>query len=199
MNIQALDEHSLDVDLLKPGSVVLDVGCRTFGLAKHLASQGCKVISLDPDPSIADPAVPGVVFVQKALVHELPVGDKILFVPMHDASASFVINHGLIPGAIKVEATTIEKLSQEFGVSQWDAVKFDCEGSEYGILMTWPGPIAKQISVEFHEHVQARGESTIEAIVRHLSKWYQVQQHEKSHRHGLPINYWDSLFLLKTP
>ena len=50
---------------------------------------------------------------------------------------------------------SILEIGSKFGASHWDVVKLDCEGAEYDVLLDWPGPIAEQITVEFHEHTGA--------------------------------------------
>ncbi len=57
--------------------------------------------------------------------------------------------------------------------------------------------MARQISVEFHEHVAPRPQALYDAIFAHLGQWYEVVQHEKSARHCCAPNYWDTLFVLK--
>lgn len=201
MILQNVDEHTLDVEALGAGSKILDVGCRGFGLAKHLASIGCEVWSLDPDPDIVDPAVPGVTFLRQAMISIADERGEVQFVKTQDRSGSFVLEgstwHG--PEVMGVQAVTIEMLMKNYNIGQWDAVKLDCEGSEYSILANWPGPIAKQISFEMHEHTgAARGEATIQAIINHLKSWYEPIKHERTLMHGLPtLNYWDSLFVLR--
>lgn len=202
MKLERIDEHTLDLDLLGPSSAVLDVGCRGFALAKHLASQGSKVICLDPCPDVQDPGVPGIVFERKAVLGYGAASQKARLSIVDDKSACFVADGLYRPGhVIDVEATTIPALMERHGIGILDAVKLDCEGSEYEILSAWPGPIAKQISVEFHLHTHsARSEDEIQRIVNYLQSWYVVVQHEKSLQHGLPmLNYWDSLFTLRPP
>lgn len=200
MRLERIDEHTLDLDLLGPGTTVLDVGCRGFHLAKHLASLGSKILCLDPSPDIVDPQAPNITFQRKAVLGYGPASQRVKFAMVHDKNASFVVDGLYEPGqVIEVEATTIPALLEEHQISQVDAVKLDCEGSEYEILAAWPGPIAKQISVEFHLHTHsARSDNEIERIVSYLERWYAVVSHKKSLQHGLPtLNYWDSLFLLR--
>ncbi len=95
---------------------------------------------------------------------------------------------------------SVLEIGKLFDVDVWDVVKLDCEGAEYGVLLDWPGPIANQITVEFHEHTGAneKGIEMYQRILRHLKQWYRVIQHETSQEHGIKTpNYWDSLFVLK--
>lgn len=65
--------------------------------------------------------------------------------------------------------------------------------------VNWPGPIARQISVSFHEHAHPIGEARIKQIVAHLSKWYDPIRHIKDARYCAGENYWDSVFVLRSP
>jgi hypothetical protein len=88
-----------------------------------------------------------------------------------------------------------------FGVSFWEVVKLDCEGAEYEILRNWPGPIARQITIEFHDFLGGAPPGVASAghaeILAHLGQWYDVAQHEWTTQHGAGWNYWDSLFVLR--
>jgi hypothetical protein len=87
---------------------------------------------------------------------------------------------------------------QAIGAFFWDLIKMDCEGAEYGILQSMTSPLAKQMSVEFHEHTPARkGESIVNDIFVHLSQWYVISGNEKKALHGCESNYWDVLFTLR--
>jgi hypothetical protein len=87
------------------------------------------------------------------------------------------------------------------GVDVFEVVKMDCEGAEYDILLNWPGPIARQITVEFHDFLGLRPFPDYhDALVRHLGQWYKIIKHEEFPHplaQGHPINYWDSLFVLR--
>jgi len=199
MNLERIDEHTLDVDLLGPGSVVLDIGCRGFGLARYLAAKGCKVLCFDPSPDVEDPHVEGIIFERQAVLGYGIPGATVPFALVSNKNANFVADGLYRPGQIiEVPTTTIPEIMAKHGIGTLDAVKLDCEGSEYEILGAWPGKIAKQISVEFHLHTHsAKTQSELSFILNWISQWYDVVQHELSLQHGLPTpNYWDSLFVL---
>jgi FkbM family methyltransferase len=197
--ITVIAEHSFDIGRINPGAPILDVGCRSFSPAKELASLGFDVIAMDPDPEIIDPGITGIRFVKEALVAPNEVGMK-PYASFGNGTGNFIVgDFSDVPtlGIIEtVNCVDISELSQRFGVDDWGAIKLDCEGSEFEILQQWPGPIADQISVEFHEHTRSNpGAGYYEDLFKILGRWYRVAQHEKTARHGLVPNYWDSLFI----
>jgi len=203
MKTELVSEHTVAV-LPKYSSMVLDVGCRHFDFSLAMASRGYKVIAIEADKDVE--AVENIDFGNYALVPESQNGTLQTLIKFGNGSANhLLVVGGAIPkdGTVDhVEGLSLTEIGRKFGVEHWDVVKLDCEGAEYQVLLEWPGPIAEQIAVEFHEHTgaNAHGESIYDAIIKHLSQWYEVVQHEKSVRHCLSIpNYWDSVFALKKP
>lgn len=192
-------EHTIDLALLTPGGWVLDVGCRNFTFARELAEHGCQVVAIDADPTVEDPKLEHVTFKHLALAPE--PGDYEFL--MHDNPEArclvFKGNANSDRPRVTVQADTIEQLTARAGISQWDVVKLDVEGAEYDILRKWPGPIAKQISVEFHEHCYGRQpDSTYDGIIGRLASFgYEVVRHERDSRMCAGMNFWDSLFALE--
>lgn len=211
MKVETVDNHSFYPDLLTSGGTVLDVGCRGFGFSRVMAERGMKVLALDPDAGIKDPGVPGVTFVCKALMDD-PALRVATYASWSSGEGNYVVRSGRVPAhaeASEVQCVDIVRLMGDFGVTVFDLAKFDCEGSEYGVLLRWPGPIARQISVEFHDFLGMNPsgndhEAYYKKLFAHIGQWYDVVQHEKF-VHPLmvngPENYWDSLFVLrnKTP
>ncbi len=81
-------------------------------------------------------------------------------------------------------------------------VKLDCEESEFGILENWPGPIATQISVEFHDWTGPWETKAKNSPTYYPNLWagplrdYEVVQHELS-KVGEGVGHWDTLLRLK--
>lgn len=191
--LEVLGEHTIDTSLLE-GGFVLDAGCRDFTFAREIRARGGVVVALDADPTVEDPHVHGIIFRNVAL--SATPGSRI-FVMTADPQARHL--QGLysepVGERVLVTAITVDDLAAKYGT--FDAVKLDIEGSEYGVLRAWPGPIAKQISIEFHEHVSPRPQQVYDEIFRRLGSWYDVVQHEKTARHCCAPNYWDTLLVLK--
>ena len=200
MKLEVFDNHSVVVDLLTKRPV-LDAGCRGFAFSLALASRGCPIVALDPDPSVTIPyALYNTPtwhhFIRSALVGECHPRMARLRMTT-DAEARYV-THAQQEGDPLISCVTLSDLMKRVGVDQWDIIKLNVEGSEYDILSDIRGPVSRQIVVSFHEHTpQGRGDGAVAAIVEHLRQWYAVVQHEKEPRYCCPANWWDSVFVLK--
>ena len=203
MNLVCLAGHTIDESLLPEDPVVLDVGCRSFDFCQEILNirPSARIIAMDPDPDMEDPQMAGVEFVNKALVF----GDK-----ASSGYASYSTGEGNMltdlesyydARMLTVECVQIARLMEDLDIEYWDLVKLDCEGSEFDILANWPGPIANQISVEFHDGHPQREGAHREPHERYFnSLWsrladYKVVQHI-FFKQGDWFGHWDSLFVL---
>lgn len=213
---KVIDEHTIDIDLLG-GGYVLDIGCGNCEFAKELINQGCKVIGVDPDKRIVPLVDPSFVFIRKAVVAKGVAAEldyvswvgigSMNFVMTNDIwrapkhwSIDYVQRRSQKSKMYKVETETIESIQKRFSIDCFDAVKLDIEGGEYDILLDWPGPIAKQISVEFHDMLTGAnpgGLATHERILSHLSQWYDFVKSDVTTRNFYVPNMWDALYVLK--
>lgn len=193
--MEVIDNHSVYLPALTKG-YVLDVGCRGFAFAKEMAKRGHSVIAMDPAPDIQDPGIPGVAYWRTAVA---AVQGTYWLTDFADKEANRLVQDvrdvPVVPSPVEVVRIRSVMLSAD--VAWWDAVKLNCEGAEYDILRSWEGPIANQIVVSFHEHVCARGDAAVQAIVDHLSQWYTPVRHVKDARYCAGENWWDSVFVLK--
>lgn len=192
--LKSIAEHTIDIDILSNG-YVLDAGCRNFTFSKEMRKLGCIIIAIDPDPEVLDPKLENVIFDNIAIAD--CSGDRALIMTA-DPQARYLSAPGDIGNAI-VRAYTISQIMSKYNIVSWDIVKLDVEGCEYKILDTWPGPIAKQITVEFHEHCLGKQPDYIyKRILDKLSSFGYVKvKHERSAMYGAGLNYWDSLWMLK--
>ena len=195
MILETIAEHTVAVDLLT-GGPVLDAGARGFVFSKWFAERGHEVYAMDPSPDIESPPT-GVTLIKDALVG-IGMPQMMSLEMAGDPGAWFMKCDGSF-NSVPVSTRTMDDVPYTLWPEMWDVVKLDIEGSEYDVLMTWPGPIANQITVEFHEHTaRKRGDKAIQDIVDHLSQWYKPVQHEKTQAQCAGWNYWDSLFVLKS-
>lgn len=203
LKTKLISEHTIAC-LPKSSGMVLDVGCRRFDFSIIMLKEGYKVVSIEADDGVVSIEHENHRFGNYALVPESKNGSIQTLVKFGSGSANHLLGiAGEMPENKRlnqVSGLSITEIGRLFEVPFWDIVKLDCEGAEYDVLLEWPGPIARQITVEFHEHTGAniRGKYIYSKILSHLSKWYRVIQHELSFMHNCPIpNYWDSLFVLK--
>lgn len=183
MNIQTIAEHSVAMDLLRPGSYILDAGCRWMEFHDELTRLGHYVYALDCDK------------LSRADYHRIALSDHNGWVGVKrtkDVQATTICNGD------EVRCSTIKDLSLLFGVPFWDLIKLDIEGSEYDVVMSLDKAPAKQLSIEFHLHTGAYNMAALKSMEMKLNRlgYYQAR-HEMTSQHGCGLNYWDSLFILR--
>ena len=173
MRLKRIASHTVDVDLIPHWATVLDVGCRDFDFSQAMANLGAIVHAFDPAPDVLEIASKGIYFHQAAVVGKGLGGPRKIVIA---GNGSRLDDDAEFP----VMAFELESVHQDLG--PFALVKLDCEGSEYGILLTWPGPITRQITVEYHEHTgqgkAVHGEDVYERIAAHLGQWYRLAQDE---------------------
>ncbi len=188
---KVIEEHSIDVDLLT-GGWVIDAGCRGWKFSNAMKELGEKVYALD----IEDMYPPeGIIFERKALSHYggsttvFLVGDKN---GAHTGDVSYV---GTRKGS--VDCITLQTIKEKLD-GEIDVLKLDIEGSEYFLLTENFIPIAKQISIEFHEHCfKSLHDRLFFKCIKSLQEYYHIAYLERMPMHGAGLNYWDSLFIRK--
>ncbi|MGH7484318.1 MAG: FkbM family methyltransferase [bacterium] len=197
MNLKTIAHHTIDLDLLPlPGDGhVLDVGCRNFDFFREFCIN--EVFGMDPDPAIEPPA--DVRFLRSALVGDGRKSSRYASYSTGEGNMLTDLDKYYDAKMLVVPCCTIEEVMRVTGVAHWDVVKLDCEGSEFGILENWPGPIATQISVEFHDYSYANYNQPeyYEKLWAGPLHKYKVIQHELS-KQGEGWGHWDTLLVLRT-
>ena len=203
MKTELVAEHTIAC-LPEPFGEVLDVGCRLFDFSRAILDRGHHVVAIEADDEVTPVQHAHFRFGNYALVPESQNGVMQTLIKFGNGTANHLLNiSGGMPkirNVNQVFGMSITAISQIFNVTEWGVVKLDCEGSEYDVLLEWPGPIARQITVEFHEHTNANTQGSVvyDDIMKHLSQWYTVVQHVKSVRYCISTpNYYDSLWVLK--
>ena len=181
MNLQLIGEHTIDISFLPvSGAKILDLGARGFSFCNAFPQHF--VTSVDCDKLDGD-------YLQCAV---------------SDYDGECAVKHVSDPQAttitpgMGIPCYTLKTLSEVVGCQFWDVIKIDVEGSEREIIKSMDKPWAKQISIEFHLHTGAYGQYTMRLMEVKLQQLGYIQiQHNLEKRHGLSLNYWDSLFILK--
>jgi FkbM family methyltransferase len=201
MKIERLAEHSVDLDLLPQAPVVLDAGCRGFDFSNAVLDvrPDARIIAMDAAPGAGGSTDHRITFLNQPLVGFLQ-SSRMEFVPLPNPAACFMreINSTASQG-ILLETRTLQWITSQFQVSKFDLIKLDVEGSEFGILETWPGAIATQISVEFHDYVDNNkyDDAYFQRLFLGSLGDYEVVQHEMSEVSNARRGHWDSLLRLR--
>lgn len=200
VHLQSIDGHTFDAERLPDRAAVLDVGCRGFGFTKYIRKlrPQALIYALDPGPDIKDPG--GLCyFARLALVGDNRTTSK--YADYSTGEGNFLKANSepyYDARIIDVDCINITELMR-FTRPHWDLVKLDCEGSEFQILEMWPGPIADQISVEFHDFDRREqyGDAYYESLFARLAGFgYRVVQHELSDISGRgAVGHWDTLLV----
>lgn len=206
MNLVKLASHTVDLDALPESPTVLDVGCRGFDFAAAVLESRpwVTVIAMDPDPVIDAYMVKArsIHFVQEALVGDGRVDS--LYAGWSTGEGNLLCDKApwYAERTHTVPCANIREIMRRTGIEHWDLVKLDCEGSEFGILENWPGPIASQISVEFHDWTGPWKEYVAGDYYERLwagpLKDYEVLTHELSTVGPGPAwGHWDTVLRLR--
>lgn len=170
MKLTTVAGHTFDADRLV-GLTVLDAGCRGFEFANWFRTRGHEVLPLDPDPEVwTSGCAAG--WEKSRTLGEVALSSAVR--PMSYVGAGEGGHLVEYAGESRVKLVTIGELARSHG--PFDVVKLDIEGSEYGVLLDWGAPYARQITVEFHEHMgwgrSVHGEDVYDRIETSLGKWY---------------------------
>lgn len=203
MKLAVYNDHTI-LETSKTSEYVLDVGSRNFGFSNQMSKLGYIVYAIEPDADVPESSDKNIHLIRTALTGPKDANTQKTLFKWSTGEGNYVEDGNRLPPSSSVSQLTscssLPQISELTKVDFWDIIKLDCEGAEYDILLNWPGPIAGQITVEFHDFCGANpeGKKTYEKILRHLSQWYDVIQHEQTRRYaGNVNNYWDSLFVLK--
>lgn len=172
--IQVIAEHSVDMSLLPKQAVILDAGCRGFEFTDYFRYWGHEVLAVDIDDLKGN-------YLRCAVGHKI---GKCAVNYTNDPQGTH------IKDGEDIEMVTIESLGE------FDLVKLDIEGEEYSILKQSKHPIAKQVSVEFHAHINQTKEQ-LDSLLNNLEQYYTIHNRVWESRHGAGYNYWDILLIAK--
>lgn len=202
--------HTFYPELLDPNGWGLDIGCRGYEFVDAI-QQIVRVgfIAVDPGKMALRKDTPQVKSVAAAVVGQWRKSVELVEYPQNSLGKSCVLRRGVrihpawgIPDRHRVRGITVVGLMRQFGIRHFTVVKIDCEGSEYEILQQWPGAVADQITIEFHDrwrrgpYPETPERFHQETVRGYLGQWYDAVRYRKTG----PIwaqEYWDVLLVRK--
>lgn len=203
MRIETVDSHSFCPDLISDGChAIIDAGSSDFEFAKYFdRASYAHIFCIDPNRKILWKDSPiNVTFIRAALE---TIDGTMIYNDWSTGEGNCTSTEEnklhYAEDSYEVETITLDTLLRHYGIAQVDLLKLDIEGSEYDVLKSITKPIAKQISVEFHDNISHKypgGEYYAELMAGEFGKLYHPVKHECTNMGGI-ANYWDSLFVLK--
>jgi FkbM family methyltransferase len=211
--------HSFDNDIyfkeipsFKPrrSPVIIDVGAHigTFSILASIKYPGSRVFAMEASRETFD------ILSKNVQVNHLPI--KVLHNALLDRNATVQLFHNAVSGnwghsitkafassSEEVNAITLEHLVGENDIDFIDLVKFNCEGSEFSILMKTPKAILEKIGlgiILYHEDL-AEKEYCLENLLSLFDKnSFRTLVIRKSPKRGWLIvwnrNTYSSLYFL---
>lgn len=203
-NLTTVCEHTIDASIVPTGAVVVDVGAWGYEFTRWMRSRyDARIVAIDPNPTME--AMQGVVLKRAAVFssRSLPPNREAFYVTAGGPNNHYAVTSPPTNvGFTRVPCCSLEEVLEENSVVTADVLKLDCEGAEYDILLTMTRPLARQITVEFHDHVGRNPrpedpEGFYADLHRHLGQWYEVVKHCKENPWGMGFHHVDSLYVLK--
>jgi FkbM family methyltransferase len=202
MLLTRLAEHTVDLRRLPVAPVVLDAGSRGFDFTNEILRLRPKanVFAIEADPDLVEEIPAGVTLIKAALVGTKQKPLENYYVSSRGGfSNSLVFLPAGVEATKKVPVITIADIMAQYGIFKWDLVKLDIEGSEFDVLERWPGPVADQITVEFHDYFDDHnrwGDAWFNNLLAGPLSAYTAVKNDKYPIDDLHFGHWDSLFTL---
>lgn len=189
MNLQKIDGHTIDFDLLQPGTI-LDLGCRGFTFANYFNNLGYNVIAVDADPLVFVNAPANIVCLNKAICTEHK--QVTIYNTLTESGYTSDVRKYHNDKGVVVDCIPLQEIEPQ---QEYELLKVDIEGAEYGLFSHSKfKPYAKQLSVEFHEHnLPELHKQKFELVMKNLCNWYELVYIMKENEY----QYIDTLFIRK--
>lgn len=174
-------EHTIELSLIPEQAKVMDAGCRGFLFTDEIRRLGHEVYAIDIESLWPR---------QHFLCAIAGYTGKCSVKKDNDPQATRMM------AGFDIPCYTIPDFSRMVKVDYWDLIKIDIEGAEYDVIMSLSEPPATQLSIEFHLHTGIYNDRQVKEMEdKLLSLGYHPLKHDKYPAHGLPPNYWDSLWV----
>lgn len=185
-DVTVIAEHSVAMGLLRKPANIMDIGCLGFAFTEYFDKRGDFVVPIDIENfDSVRPYVRVAVAGYDGQCGIVRTSDK-----QATRKSNLVLNNE------SVSCYKLETLMKWSCVDYFDLIKMDCEGAEYEIIMSLTKAPAKQLSIEFHLHTGIYGMPEVKEMEDKLkSLGYRPLVHELTRQHGLPPNYWSSLWI----
>jgi FkbM family methyltransferase len=188
MNLQRIDGHTIDLDLLTNSGTIVDLGCRGFVFANYFKNLGYSVIAVDADPLVFNTVPSDIVCINKAICTERK--EVKIYNTLTESGYTSDVRLYHNDGGVTVECVPLQEIEPN---KDYELLKIDIEGGEYPILShNLFKPRARQITVEFHEHnLKELHDTYFKSVVDNLSKWYDLVYIMENNQY----KYIDCLFI----
>lgn len=191
--------HSFDLDLLLSARypTAIDVGCREFEMARLLGPLNVRVHSVDIDAGVLEWTKGKDLF--RYEFHQVAIMGYAEAARQGGRTGVTLCGNGSHTDGPEdsnpVRAVGIRQFMFEIGLGRVDLLKLDCEGSEYGILddlIALDRPVARQITVEYHEHsgrLPEGGAAWIDEVADRLRPLYEIVKHNREPKYHMDCLY----------
>lgn len=172
MRIVEVSRHSFIADRLSADAVILDLGMNRGDFSRVLSERfGCRIIGVEPVPELFDslPRLPSVRAEQRVVTAD----GRPALVHLNPNTCATIDPRLARPGVATVEivGTTVGELLERHGIDHVALLKLDVEGAELEILEAMPTDVLgliDQITVEFHDFIDASHADAVARIIRRL-------------------------------
>ncbi len=153
--------------------MVLDCGANRGEFASRLALEfAARVHAFEPDPRLYPelPDVADVSYYERAVSG---TGAEMTLNLGQESCSSACFSEGGNQTSVVVQATTLEDFCREQSLAAVDLLKLDIEGAEIGVLENLPANLLAgigQITVEFHDFIDASEEPRIARVLARLKR-----------------------------
>jgi FkbM family methyltransferase len=166
-------QHTILPDLLDDTGLVIDCGAGVGDFALGIRSLSrASIIGIEADPNrfAKIPKIPEALFINKAIwINSNGVSLNVA----GGFCSSAIYSPSVKAKALKVSSTTLEEILKGSGERQITLLKIDIEGAELDVLEQIDSTLiarVRQISVEFHDFINADDLPRIRAILEKMNR-----------------------------
>lgn len=197
-----VSSHTILEEIIPEEPRILDVGARSFNWTKAMLKlrPKARIVALEPDPSVKNPNIQNVMFLNAALIHDNRTSSGYAGWSTGEGNILCDVRPHYAETFDDVICMNLEKLKNFTGIEYYDVIKLDCEGCEFGILENFPEGIAGQITVEFHDsdRQQLYPETYYDKLFHKLGEFVALKHGLTPIGPGPSYGHWDTLLVKET-